>query len=304
MTTKKNRKGPEESATKFSVGTIKKGNDGNNWIIIETKNKTHRWKKLDNTNNKTIKKSKSKFIHKFSKKHYNEDSKKQSNKSIKLGKSSNKDKEYLTHDNGGRPFKVSVNNKNVSIYKLPEDYNYDNGNANKKDYNVLIKTYNNVKQIFIGKSVKGDDANGNNKFGLGNSILLEIANNKYVFIGEAIYEFSTSSPVIEFFSMIGNSDVPYPLALTKDNVYFLIDKGYYGYLSREYFTDFPKKYNWALDSYSKLWGQYPFAMDENNLTKSEYDKLDYSERTKLQKKISLSNKTKKFQNIKVIHNRV
>jgi hypothetical protein len=46
MATKKNRKGPQESATKFSVGTIKKGNDGNNWIILETKNKTHRWKKL------------------------------------------------------------------------------------------------------------------------------------------------------------------------------------------------------------------------------------------------------------------
>ena len=296
MTTKKNRKSPEESATKFSVGTIKKGNDGNNWIIIETKNKTHRWKKLDNSNNKTIKKSKSKFIHKFSKK--------QSNKSIKLSKSTIKDTEYLTHDNGGRPFKVSVNNKNVSIYKLPEDYNYDNGHANKKDYTILVKTYNNVKQIFIGKSVKGDDANGNNNFGLGNSVLLEIANNKYVFIGEVIFEFSTSSPVIEFFSMIGNNDVPYPLALTKDNVYFLIDKGVNGYLSKEYFTDFPKKYNWALDSYSKLWGQYPFTMDENNLTKSEYDKLDYSERTKLQKKISLSNKSKKFQNIKIIHNRI
>nr|UZT29145.1 hypothetical protein [Nucleocytoviricota sp.] len=69
MTTKKKiRKGPEESATKFTVGTIKKGNDGNNWIIIETKNKTHRWKKLDNTNNKTIKKSKSKNIDKSNKK--------------------------------------------------------------------------------------------------------------------------------------------------------------------------------------------------------------------------------------------
>ena len=68
MTTKKVRKGPEESATKFSVGTIKKGNDGNNWIIIETKNKTHRWKKLDHTNNKTVKKSKSKNIYKSNKK--------------------------------------------------------------------------------------------------------------------------------------------------------------------------------------------------------------------------------------------
>ena len=56
--TKKNRKGPNESARLFNIGTIKKGNDGNNWIIIETKNKTHRWKKINN--NKTIKKSQNK----------------------------------------------------------------------------------------------------------------------------------------------------------------------------------------------------------------------------------------------------
>jgi hypothetical protein len=29
--TQKIRKGPSESATQFSVGTIKKGNDGNKW---------------------------------------------------------------------------------------------------------------------------------------------------------------------------------------------------------------------------------------------------------------------------------
>jgi CRISPR/Cas system CSM-associated protein Csm2 small subunit len=54
MQTKKNRKSPNESARLFNIGTIKKGNDDNNWIIIETKNKTHRWKKINN--NKSIKK--------------------------------------------------------------------------------------------------------------------------------------------------------------------------------------------------------------------------------------------------------
>jgi hypothetical protein len=32
------RKGPEESATKFSVGIKKKGNDGNIWSIVKNKN--------------------------------------------------------------------------------------------------------------------------------------------------------------------------------------------------------------------------------------------------------------------------
>ena len=104
--------------------------------------------------------------------------------------------------------------------------------------------------------------------------------------------------------MIGNNDVPYPLALTRDNVYFLIDKGSNGYLSREYFTEFPKKYNWALDSYSRLWGQQPFIVSENNITLVEYNKMNFSDRSKLQKKTQLIDKTKKITNIKIIQNRV
>jgi hypothetical protein len=37
------RKGPHESATAFSIGTVKKGNDGNMWKIIVTKTGIHRW---------------------------------------------------------------------------------------------------------------------------------------------------------------------------------------------------------------------------------------------------------------------
>ena len=46
--TLKIRKGPSDSATKFSVGTKKKGNDGNMWKIVENKNGTKRWKKISN----------------------------------------------------------------------------------------------------------------------------------------------------------------------------------------------------------------------------------------------------------------
>jgi hypothetical protein len=46
---KKARKGPSDSATKFSVGTKKRGNDGNMWIIIKAANGTKRWKKVDKT---------------------------------------------------------------------------------------------------------------------------------------------------------------------------------------------------------------------------------------------------------------
>ena len=42
---KKGRKGPEESATKFPVGTEKRGNDGNMWVINASKKGIQRWVK-------------------------------------------------------------------------------------------------------------------------------------------------------------------------------------------------------------------------------------------------------------------
>ena len=44
--TEKIRKGPTESATQFSIGTTKRGNDGNKWQVIETGTGVHRWSKI------------------------------------------------------------------------------------------------------------------------------------------------------------------------------------------------------------------------------------------------------------------
>ena len=57
------RKAPSKSATLFNNGTIKRGNDGNKWIIVTTGNGIRRWQKVKGVGatmkNKT-KKSKSK----------------------------------------------------------------------------------------------------------------------------------------------------------------------------------------------------------------------------------------------------
>ena len=47
--TVKVRKGPSESATKFSIGFVKKGNDGNMWKIVATKTGVHRWSKISSS---------------------------------------------------------------------------------------------------------------------------------------------------------------------------------------------------------------------------------------------------------------
>ena len=179
------RKGPSESATLFPKGTKKKGNDGNMWIITVTKKGVHRWSK------------------------YND-------------KVSVKGKKYLIHDNGGRPFLVNINGKDVSIFKLPKGVEEDK-DTSKSDYTELVKEYKGVKKVFIGKSVKPNDdtayyAAWGKEFD-GNTILIEIKDKRYCLVAERIVEFSTKDSIEKFESPVGNNDVPYPLAYGSENVY-------------------------------------------------------------------------------------
>ena len=59
QTKKKIRQGPTESATLFSEGTTKLGNDGNMWIIVVTDAGVHRWSRINKQTNKTSSPSKS-----------------------------------------------------------------------------------------------------------------------------------------------------------------------------------------------------------------------------------------------------
>ncbi len=196
------RKSPKESATLFSKNMKKKGLDGNMWTITLTKSGVKRWVKNKNS--------------------------KQKGKQIK-GKQI-KGKQYLIHDNGGRPFLVVINGKNVCIYKLPKDL-IENENTSKNNYTILVKEYKNVKKVFIGKSKKPHKnavyhSVSGSKYN-GNTILLEIKPKKYCHISDTIVEFSTKDTIEKYDSPVGNNDVPYPIAHGTDNIYFLLDKQKY-----------------------------------------------------------------------------
>jgi hypothetical protein len=55
--TEKIRKSPSESATMFSIGTVKKGNDGNMWKIIATASGIHRWSKVQGVSGAEVKRN-------------------------------------------------------------------------------------------------------------------------------------------------------------------------------------------------------------------------------------------------------
>ncbi len=142
-------------------------------------------------------------------------------KNIQLGDIKS-DPVYYTHDNGGRPYKVQIENDNkVYVYK-------NNGYDEEKDGNIYdtnpIATFD-AKKVFVGKS----PLNGMTEFSGGhgpefdgNSILLELKSNEYVHIGSEIFSFDTKSEIKEYVSPVGNSDVPYPFAVDTNNNYYLI----------------------------------------------------------------------------------
>lgn len=142
-------------------------------------------------------------------------------------------KTYLIHDNGSKPFLVAIKNNIAKIFKI-------NKNIEKKDnppdyyYNQLIKEYK-FNKIFIPKGYDAIDIKDYKEY-QGNSILLETKDN-YVYIGTEIYEFNIDDEVINYYSPVGNNDVPYPIAIGNENVYFMLDKKY---VELSYFNNFKK----------------------------------------------------------------
>ena len=132
-------------------------------------------------------------------------------------------KSYYIHDNGGRPFKVMIDNKSVSIYKNTTEY------PEEEKYDRIVKTVN-AKEVFIGKSSGKSDLSDHTpaeaRHYIGNSILLELSAKKYMYIGSEIYEFQTEDKIESYYSLVGNNDVPYPIALGTDNIYFMLDHTY------------------------------------------------------------------------------
>lgn len=145
-------------------------------------------------------------------------------------------KSYTTHDNGGHAFLVNImKNEDVEIFKQDSENYYvldsdyaANDDDNSWIFNKFVKKYQPI-QTFIGKSLKNEMtlfSGGHGSQLDGNSILLQIGINKYAHIGERIYDFKTNEPILEYYSPVGNSDVPYPYGISQNFFYDFLDKIY------------------------------------------------------------------------------
>jgi hypothetical protein len=151
-------------------------------------------------------------------------------------------KYYYIHYNFSKTFLVYIKNKKVYVYTIPKKYYFEDKNLNYKKniwkYIELIGKYNPTK-IFIGKSIKTNITKKNKLYGSkydGNSILLFLNNNKYIFIKDTeIYELNipNNDKIIKFYSCIDNDDMSIPIAIGTKNIYFL---NKYKYISNDNFS--------------------------------------------------------------------
>lgn len=187
----KERKSPPYHANDCK-GQTKKGNDGNDYKSVPNIKRVYSWKLIS----KTVKRKKKEMLFP-------------------------KGKKYQILDNGGRPFTVIIDGNKAYIYKT--GYGFDDTNESSKNENnaEFIKEYT-YKNIWYGEN---DKWNRGKYWKKGNSILLQIGENKYVYIGSKIFAFNAKSgdTINKYFSPIGNSDVPYPYAVGEKYTYFMIE---------------------------------------------------------------------------------
>jgi hypothetical protein len=197
-----------------------------------------------------------------------------------------KGKHYDIHDNFARPFRVYVDGNKVAIYK---DVHMEIGEP--EDYSKLIMELR-VKDIYVGKSTGhaegADHLPDKAHMFVGNSLLLHVSANRYVHVGSSIYEFQMDDKVDKYFSMVGRNDVPYPVLLGTDNVYFMLGEDHC-YLPRGMLPAKLTKAQWE-DAYTYFYGWL--------------DPINGRHRTdKERKKYALENHAKKMKGYRLIQKR-
>lgn len=123
---------------------------------------------------------------------------------------------YLTHDNMSRPLRVVIDKNENIIHVYLTDFTEDPDDESK---DILLHTFTNFKKIFVGSCPVNSGFKGN-------TILVHENNNKYIFIGDNIHSFEIDADeeIETFVSPIGNSDVPYPYAISNKKIYLIAFK--------------------------------------------------------------------------------
>lgn len=161
--------------------------------------------------------------------------------------------ETFTHYNGDRPFKIIINTGLLKIYSKEE--NKEGGEGDEGDEKVDFLYTKLVKISGVAEYWKGFDcAEGIH----GNTFLAYIGERKgkhrYIYVSGKIIEFLTEDKIHYFSSVMGNSDVPYPIAYGKKIIYLLYECQYI------YKSDLPIQ--WSRYCNLKRWVSNPWHCND------------------------------------------
>lgn len=129
-------------------------------------------------------------------------------------------KPYEIHDNGKRPFVVHVYPGWIEVYRQKHIHTYPI-TYHVPDKKIIDTRY---QRIWIGDNDLEDPYFPKKGTYPGNSILIQIKDTNYLYIGSSIYSFRTEDPITAYYSPVGNSDVPYPYAVGEQRTYFMLDE--------------------------------------------------------------------------------
>lgn len=118
---------------------------------------------------------------------------------------------YHIHDNGGRPWQANMGYHGVTVYGFKEFL------GGRTEYDVPVYETMDYQGYWEGFDTSGSSCHGN-------TLLVKHSDIEYTHIGPAIFTFQTDGVVLDYVSYLGNSNVPYPVAYTKDSVYFLAER--------------------------------------------------------------------------------
>lgn len=119
---------------------------------------------------------------------------------------------YQTHEQHDRPFTLFIDatQKQVLILSLHDPH---------------LRRLQRFVQVWIGRSPPTDLTVMHNTYGAewdGNTLLFEVGNRTYLFVGDELVHFRTDVPIIDFYSPVGEHDTPYPYAIDRNGSKWLL----------------------------------------------------------------------------------
>lgn len=159
---------------------------------------------------------------------------------------------YQIHDREQRPFRlcVDISKKQIFIYD-------SHAEETKFKDDVLLYHIRSFEKIFIGQDASlGRRADGN-------TCLIHFGQFRYWWIGESIYEFITSEPILEYYSPIlsqipsqipaqsSMNGVPHPYAFSCHYTYFLLPRDGKMYFVETHKVNKQKRYEFLWDTLEK-----------------------------------------------------